>query len=191
MWFLKSPKFETCCNGKTSDEGFNPVLACYRIPGAGKSVMSTLVIDILSVLPFIDGNRIAVAYVYCDYRDNVQQTAVNMVGALLKQVIDAHSDHLPAGTVDFLKQRRRKDKGRLSLEESYHFLESTLQSFSRFYISVDALDECLDEQRKDFLHSIVSLLKRFEHVARIFTTGRPHMKEPIKKTFSFTMTPGK
>jgi hypothetical protein len=39
LWFLKSSEFETWCNGKTSDEGFNPILACYGIPGAGNSVM--------------------------------------------------------------------------------------------------------------------------------------------------------
>jgi hypothetical protein len=120
------------------------------------------VIDTLSALPFIDGNRITVAYVYCNYNDNVQQTAVNMVGTLLKQVIDIHFDHLPTGVVDSVKQRRRKDKGGLSLEESCHFLESTLQSFSKFYICVDALNECLDEHRKDFLHSIASLLQRLD-----------------------------
>jgi hypothetical protein len=107
----------------------------------------------------------------------------HMVGTLLKQVIDAHSDHLPDGVVDSLKQKRRKNNGGLSLEESCQFLESTFQSFSRFYICIDALDECLDEHRKAFLHSIASLLQRYGNKARIFTTGRPHMKASIEKLF--------
>jgi hypothetical protein len=141
------------------------------------------VIDTLSALSFTDGNQIAVAYVYCDYRDNVQQTAVNMVSTLLKQVIDAHSDHLPAGVIDSLKKQR--SKGRPTLEESCHLLESALQSFSKFYICVDALDECLEEDRKALLHSISRLLQRFGNTtARVFTTGRPHMKASIEKTFT-------
>ncbi|KAI5814511.1 hypothetical protein BZA77DRAFT_283487, partial [Pyronema omphalodes] len=183
-WFLKSPKFVTWCHGTASDKGYNPVLACYGIPGSGKSVMSTLVIDTLYALPSTDENRIAVAYFYCDYSHNEKQTAVNMITALLGQVINAHSDHLPVAVIATLKEQR--SKGRPTLEESYQFLESALQCFSRFYICIDALDECLDEHRKDFLHLITRLLQRFgSHAARIFTTSRPQMKISIKTPSEF------
>ncbi|KAI5814506.1 hypothetical protein BZA77DRAFT_345612 [Pyronema omphalodes] len=182
LWFLQSSKFETWCRGTTLDQGFNPVLACYGIPGAGKSVMTTLVIDTLSALPATDGNRIAVTYFYCDYNDNKKQTAVNMVTALLGQVINTHSHHLPAGIIDSLKEK--KSKGRPTLEESYEFLESALQPFKKFFICVDALDECLDEHRNDFLHLIARLLQKFGNdSARIFTTARPQMKACIEKPF--------
>lgn len=59
-----------------------------------------------------------------------------------------------------------------------------MKSFNKFYICVDALDECLVEHRKAFLHSIASLLQRFGNTARIFTTGRPHMKVSIEKPFT-------
>ncbi|KAI5814530.1 hypothetical protein BZA77DRAFT_345631 [Pyronema omphalodes] len=182
-WFLKSPKFVTWCHRTASDEGFNPILACYGDPGAGKSVMSTLVIDTLYALPSTDENRISVAYFYCDYNENETQTAVNMVTALLQQVINAHSHHLPAHVIDSLKEQR--SKGRPNLEESYQLLESALQCFRKFYICIDALDECLDEHRKDFLHLIARLLQKFGNdAARIFTTARPQIKASIEKPFT-------
>ncbi|KAI5814522.1 hypothetical protein BZA77DRAFT_250054, partial [Pyronema omphalodes] len=182
-WFLKSPKFVTWCRGAASDEGFNPVLACYGDPGVGKSVMSTLVIDTLYVISSRDENDIAVAYIYCDYSDKDTQTAVNMVTALLQQVVNAHSHHLPAHVIDSLKEQR--SKGRPNLEESYQLLESALQCFRKFYICIDALDECSDDHRKDFLHLIARLLQRLDsNAARIFTTARPQIKASIERPFT-------
>ncbi|KAI5814540.1 hypothetical protein BZA77DRAFT_222936, partial [Pyronema omphalodes] len=182
-WFLNSPKFKTWLHGTALDKDFNPVLACYGIPGAGKSVMTTLVIDTLSDLLSTDGNQIAVAYFYCDYGNSEKQTAVNVIGALLKQVIDAHCDHLPVGVIESLKEQ--KSKGRPTLRESCDLLEAVLKSFSKFYICVDALDECLEDHRKDFLHAISRLLQRFRNtIIRLFTTARPQTKASIKKPFT-------
>lgn len=39
-WFLETGEYEKWCNSDDSvDDGFSPVLGCYGIPGAGKSVM--------------------------------------------------------------------------------------------------------------------------------------------------------
>jgi hypothetical protein len=45
-WFLKTPEFDTWCNGDGSSEGFSPLLACYGIPGTGKSVLRSVVISV-------------------------------------------------------------------------------------------------------------------------------------------------
>jgi hypothetical protein len=38
-WFLESTDFKAWCDGDVSIKNFNPILACYGIPGAGKSIM--------------------------------------------------------------------------------------------------------------------------------------------------------
>jgi hypothetical protein len=39
-WFLETKEFQEWCDGKSSDDGCipRPMLVCYGIPGAGKSV---------------------------------------------------------------------------------------------------------------------------------------------------------
>jgi hypothetical protein len=39
VWFLNKSEFQIWCDGGNADDGLNPVLACYGIPSAGKSVM--------------------------------------------------------------------------------------------------------------------------------------------------------
>ncbi|KAI5792863.1 hypothetical protein FPQ18DRAFT_236389, partial [Pyronema domesticum] len=85
VWFLEAAEFKAWCDGDGSEENFSTVLGCYGIPGAGKSVMSSLVIDELSEKLSKDGKPVCMAYFYCDCRDEANQTAINIIGALLKQ----------------------------------------------------------------------------------------------------------
>jgi hypothetical protein len=41
MWFLRRAEFESWRTGDSNGPGgfYNPILACYGIPGAGKSIM--------------------------------------------------------------------------------------------------------------------------------------------------------
>jgi hypothetical protein len=54
--------------------------------------------------------------------------------------------------------------------------------FDRLYIYIDALDECDDWQRNDFLRIIASLLND-DYSVRVFATGKPHMKAQAERSF--------
>jgi hypothetical protein len=71
---------------------------------------SSLVIDHLS--SSFSNKNMFIAAVYCDYRDRKQQTAVNMIGGLLKQAITASKQ----GSRDIVQNfsRKRKVASRLS-----------------------------------------------------------------------------
>ncbi|KAI5786608.1 hypothetical protein FPQ18DRAFT_239586, partial [Pyronema domesticum] len=97
-WFLNTPEFQTwyrlVYNNEMLDNNPHPALACYGLPGAGKSVMSSLVIDRLSQIFSNNGNQFRLAYVYCDYQDKARQTAAHIIGALLKQLIPISWDEI-------------------------------------------------------------------------------------------------
>ncbi|KAF8435915.1 hypothetical protein BGX38DRAFT_1077910, partial [Terfezia claveryi] len=59
----------------------NRILQCYGIPGAGKTIVSSMVIDHL--VSHYGEQR--VAYIYCDYRDKANQNLLNIMGSILKQ----------------------------------------------------------------------------------------------------------
>ena len=61
--------------------GSDKVLFCHGIPGAGKTVLAAIVVEYLqSTLP---GELSAVAYIYCNYKERVQQTSNDLIASLI------------------------------------------------------------------------------------------------------------
>ena len=77
-WLLKDPRFIHWRDGNKT----TPLCRC-GIPGAGKTIISSIVIDHLESQP--DG--FGIAYVYCDYRDHGKQTMANILGSILSQLL--------------------------------------------------------------------------------------------------------
>ncbi|CCX16348.1 Similar to ankyrin [Exophiala dermatitidis NIH/UT8656]; acc. no. EHY59712 [Pyronema omphalodes CBS 100304] len=153
-WFLDTPEFKTY----------------------------SLVIDYLSAKYSSHRSRFCLVYVYCDYRDEKNQTAVHLIGALLKQVLAKHSRHLPQEFIDSLKkQKNDTNAGSLSFTRETQLLRDVLQRFERFYVCIDALDECKEEHRKDLVAAIKPLLEHSETTAHLFVTGRSHMQSQVEK----------
>ncbi|KAI5818433.1 hypothetical protein BZA77DRAFT_243662 [Pyronema omphalodes] len=98
-WFLESEIFR---NWRDKSHEVN-IFGCYGIPGAGKTFISSLVIDHLFSFT---GDKAFVAYIYCDYQDREEQTAVNMIGGLLKQAITASQTASPDAIEPLLKKKK-------------------------------------------------------------------------------------
>ncbi|CCX34027.1 Similar to Ankyrin repeat domain-containing protein 50; acc. no. Q9ULJ7 [Pyronema omphalodes CBS 100304] len=176
-WFLDS---ETFRKWRDNSEEVN-IFVCYGIPGAGKTIISSLVIDHLSS-SFANKN-VFIAVVYCDYRDQKQQTAVNMMGGLLKQAITASNQ----GSRDVVQNLLQKKKGRVKIElnDVVHALSRLLHDFDKTYICIDALDECNEEPRLDLIRCLAELSSSQPDSTnflpiRLFVTGRPPMAEYVK-----------
>ncbi|KAI5815433.1 hypothetical protein BZA77DRAFT_344906 [Pyronema omphalodes] len=186
-WFLKTSEYQAWCDGESSDAGFNPILACYGIPGAGKTIMSSLVIDNLSEKISTQKTQVGVAYVYCDYRDDEdKQSVVNMATVLLKQVLITHIKYLPDDVSQSLLRRRNSNKlNMLDLNEALNFLRLVVQNFSKFYICIDALDECKEAPRKELLRLLVNLLDNLKST-RIFVTARIPLRSSVEQAFPVT-----
>jgi hypothetical protein len=138
------------------------------------------VIDRLSAKS--QGNS-CVIWLYCDYRDENQQTAIYMIAALLKQVILATPE-----TFDTIIQALQDIKGSpnktLELSKLCEFLTEALQQFSNVYICIDALDEC-QKDRASFLTSLDGILNypALKSSLKLFLTGRPPMESVVEDNF--------
>ena len=100
---------------------------------------------------------IAVAWIYCDYKQKNVQTFDNLVGSLLKQLAQQrknlsgelqtlHNDHVFRGT-------------RPSGKDIVKALQSEIKGIFRTFIVVDALDECSEESgiRNELVENLRSL----------------------------------
>jgi hypothetical protein len=169
---LDSPEFQTWL--KTVKQ----TLFCPGIPGAGKTILTSIVIEDL-ITRFHDDPSIGIAFVYCNFRPQHKQKAEDLLASLLKQLAQGQS--LPDRIMSL--HNKHKDKGTQPL---FNELSGTLYvvaaMYSRVFIIVDALDECQesDNCRTKFLSEIFNL--QAKSGASLFVTSRfiPEVTEKFK-----------
>jgi hypothetical protein len=120
--------------------------------------------------------KVAVLMIYFAFDDANSQSPNLILGSLLKQVLQYHSDVPQELRMDFRKHRN--DGTRPSHEEIVGPLINALAQFDRIYIVMDALDELLEEKkRRELLESVSGLNKNIN----LLVTSRPI--ESIRKMF--------
>jgi hypothetical protein len=164
-WFLDSREFQEWL--KTVKQ----TLYCPGIPGAGKTIITAIVIDYLKKL-FQDNNSIGIAYIYCNFQRQDEQKVDDLLLNLLKQLSQGYSP-LPISVRD-LYRKHKKERSRPSFEEISNTLHSVAAKFARVFIVVDALDECriADGSLSRFLREISKL--QTNSITNIFATSRPN-----------------
>jgi Cdc6-like AAA superfamily ATPase len=134
QWFLDSPEFKKLLQG--SDK----TLFCHGIPGAGKTMMAAIAIDFLCRTAECDD--IGIAYLFCSYKAQADQSASSLFAALLKQLVQSRPDI--AAPVTRNCEHHIKQRSRPSLDKILRVLQSVCLNYTTVYIVVDALDECTD-----------------------------------------------
>ena len=127
--------------------------------GAGKSVMTYVYYDtkyplsqtcnklitgrsvVIDHLQTVFPKRVSVSYIYCDYKDLKNQTTINLIWSLVKQMV-LQQEVMPQ-EVKTLYSNYKNRQSSLSLEDLSRLLSSLSNSFRRSFILVDALDEHL------------------------------------------------
>jgi len=119
---------------------------------------------------------------YCDFRDQQEQTATNILGAILMQL-------LVRGEVpEHVRQVFQKAKGEvggrgLRLPDMVQMLKRTVSILSQVFICIDALDECLPKHLLELLGTMKEVLEESPRT-RIFLTGRPQVEAEITRYFT-------
>jgi Cdc6-like AAA superfamily ATPase len=137
LWFVISPEFLGWLAGS------NQTLFCQGIPGAGKTIITAITVNHL--WKYVENTNIGVAYIYCNYKTRADQTTTNLVATILKQLVQGCPSI--AEPVTTLYERHASRRTRPSLEEILSALRAVVSNYSRVYVVVDALDECLDHNQ--------------------------------------------
>ena len=133
QWLLDSAEYQKWLD---TDQ---QVLFCPGIPGAGKTILTSIVVDNLSTM-FQNNPTIGIAYLYCDFRRSYEQTIGDFLMCLLRQLAQNQSS-MPVSVQD-LYDRHNKNQRRPSFEDVSRALYSVAAMYSKVFIIVDALDEC-------------------------------------------------
>ena len=126
----------------------------------------------------VSNRNIAVAGLYCDYLAHEQQSATNMLGAILKQLLEREG--IPEPVRQAFREGKRGFGGRaVRLSDLVKILNTTIASLSEVFICIDGLDECLPNNRRELLESLQEIV-RASPTTRVFLTGRPHIRDEVK-----------
>ena len=100
-------------------------------------MLASLVIDHLHRIP--GAENVVTAYIYCDYGKKEEQTPVNLIASVTKQLLQ-HQMSIPED-VQKIYQRHHSKGTQPSFEEVLEMTGSSMSRFSRINLIVDALDE--------------------------------------------------
>ncbi|PYH66772.1 uncharacterized protein BO88DRAFT_392289 [Aspergillus vadensis CBS 113365] len=162
-WLLGTDKFQQWINNE------NKNILCTGIPGAGKTMLTAIVIKHLEEKCEHD-RSVGLAYIYCNFRRHHEQSVDNILASLIKQLCQRMSS-LP-GDIKTLYAQHKKLQTRPELDELFESLSVLLGHFSRIFIVVDALDEY--SSRDEALRRLLSELFRLQSnsTVSIFATSR-------------------
>ncbi|KAH6894835.1 ankyrin repeat domain-containing protein 28 [Coprinopsis sp. MPI-PUGE-AT-0042] len=142
------------------------------IPGAGKTVLASIVIRYLEGLENTLGGVICVAYVYLRYSEPL--SIRDILESLVKQIVERHDDLIPI--IEAIYARHKKEGTKPSQEELREVLEGFVRHGKTLFFVLDALDEMKTDDRPILLRLLASL------GAKLFITSRP--LEPLQQQFA-------
>ncbi|KAF3393739.1 putative ankyrin repeat protein [Penicillium rolfsii] len=171
QWLLDSTEYQTWLNADKE------TLFCPGIPGAGKTVLTAIVVNDLQN-KFEGDTSVGLAYIYCNFRRRTEQKYEHFLAILLKQLIRGGCS-MP-DCVKSLYGKHSDKQTRPSFSELSQILHSVSAMYSRLFLIVDALDECqvFDGCQANLLSELLSL--QTECGANIFVTSR-YVPDVVKK----------
>ena len=173
QWLLDSDEFQRWLSQKQQ------TLFCPGIPGAGKTMITSIVVDNLCARFGNDGST-GIAYLYCNFRQQQDQKPANLLASLLGQF--SRGQPSLSNSVKSLYERYKVKQAPPSFDEISHVLQSIMASYSSTFVVIDALDECgnSDGGCRQFLAEIFKLQAKTG--ASLFATSRfiPDIVEEFK-----------
>ncbi|KAJ7481303.1 hypothetical protein B0H11DRAFT_1863196 [Mycena galericulata] len=160
-WLLADPDFQEW------ESGSGRTLWCHGIPGAGKTVLASLVVDHLSAK--FQNKNIGVACIYLHHKETEVQTPTKLLAALWRQLVLGRD----VGSLAQELYQQHKEKHTLPiLEEVFEVLCSTVVTeFSKVYMVIDAVDEYPETQREILLEYLIKIGPE----VNLLITSRPHI----------------
>ncbi|KAF5689763.1 ankyrin repeat protein [Fusarium circinatum] len=162
-WFFEAEEFRTwiATCGQT--------LFCPGIPGAGKTILASTVIDYIESTSK-DDLSIGLAYIYCNFQRYDLQNPDELLSILLKQLV-AKLPSLPVDINSLYASHKERQK-RPERQDIFNALQNVVAQHSKVYLIVDALDEYgpSGSSRESFLSLLRKLQRR--HKINVLMTSR-------------------
>jgi len=151
QWLLDTDEFKQWLG-----PGTHHTLYCPGIPGAGKTILASIVIDHIHSR-FQSDDKVGLAYIFFDFRRQSDQNLDSLFSSLLKQLLQGRS-HLP-DYVRSLYATHKPGRMRPPVNKILAALHVAASAYLRVFCVIDALDECasMNGTRMGFLSELFNL----------------------------------
>ncbi|PNS19673.1 hypothetical protein CAC42_7517 [Sphaceloma murrayae] len=162
-WLLESTHYAAFMSAHSK------VLFCPGIPGAGKTIMTSIVVDDISKR-IVNDENVGLGYMYLNYKQQDSQKIEDLISSLLRQLCSARKA-VPEAVMQ-MYSRHERTSTRPSRHELLKAIHLVVAIFTKVYIVVDALDECkqADGTRSTLIKELLRL--QSEKGVSIFATSR-------------------
>ncbi|TFK28267.1 hypothetical protein FA15DRAFT_559893, partial [Coprinopsis marcescibilis] len=156
-WYLRRRQFTRWM------ENPGEILCGTGIPGAGKTIISSIVIQHLQEYVDVSTGTACVAFAFYRYSDQV--SVKDILAALVRQLLEDHPAVYELVKVMYDHHNRRSTHP--SKAELLNILQQTSRIFTRRFYTLDALDEMPNDVQVEILQALASLN------ANLFFASRP------------------
>jgi Cdc6-like AAA superfamily ATPase len=174
QWLLDSREYQKWVQEK------GQIIFCPGIPGAGKTVSASVVVNDLTQR-FSSDTNIGLVCLYCSYTQKDSQHTVNLLGGILKQLCQSRAT-IPQTIRDLYTNHQNGQTG-VQYDGIMKTLKSYLADYSNVMVVVDALDEWQPPQNDRFNLVDELLYIHSECHINLFVTSRfvPAIQEKFQK----------
>ncbi|KAJ7109047.1 ankyrin repeat-containing domain protein, partial [Mycena crocata] len=164
-WLLEADGFESWVGGK------GKALWLPGIPGAGKTVLASMVIEYLRNIQRQQPACIGLAWVYFNYKEESTQSPDAILLSITRQLAD-----FSTVLYNHFKSAYKKNPHNRPSPSQLLADDILIRGFEKTFVVVDALDECGDNNRDDFLEMMARLQVSG---ANIIITSREHVSDHL------------
>ncbi|KAH6902979.1 hypothetical protein BKA70DRAFT_1155685, partial [Coprinopsis sp. MPI-PUGE-AT-0042] len=161
MWLLEGDKFRVWLE----PNGNIKIFWGSGSPGAGKTLLASIVIKHLEALYPGPGAKTCICYVYFRYSDHLEVTVCNILESLVKQTLERHPGCRPV--VDHTYAQHLREGTEPTEEQLLGLLQELTNSMSCTFYILDALDEAPTKVQLAVVRALASLN------IKLFITSRP------------------
>ncbi|KAH7548916.1 hypothetical protein BM1_10689 [Bipolaris maydis] len=161
LWLLQNSRFTEWKKSAASR------LWLYGIPGCGKTILSSTIVEYLLQHCHKDAEMVTV-YFYFDFKDKQKQDLELMLRSLLSQLLQ-RSSIMPKG-VNALFLACNNGQRQPSSHELLEVIPQAMQQFTHVYVVLDALDECT--QRLELMDALETMARRQLDSVHLLMTSR-------------------
>ncbi|KAH6889033.1 ankyrin repeat-containing domain protein [Coprinopsis sp. MPI-PUGE-AT-0042] len=161
MWLVKGDKFSVWLE----PDGDIKIFWGSGIPGAGKTILASIVIQRLEALRKETDGKICVCYVYFRYSDRSKMTVRNVLETLAMQTLERHPDCL--GLIEETYAQHLRERTEPTEEQLLALLCQLTKSMTATFYILDALDEAHTKIQLAVVKALASLN------VKLFITSRP------------------
>ncbi|KAF8460198.1 hypothetical protein BDZ91DRAFT_851712 [Kalaharituber pfeilii] len=164
------------------DDSKSALLWLHGIPGSGKTILTTAIIDELLSCPKLRSTNTFIGYYFVDHANRQSLQIHNVLRTLVKQLLTTFFDRVTpelAGQLPRFVQGHPEYRGIFCADEWLQLLKAACLIPKHLYICIDGLDECSEEDQ----YSLIKYLQQLavgggdstSQTIRIFIASRPHV----------------